>query len=307
MGWTAARLPRLDGRVVVVTGANSGIGWQTARELAGHGASVVLACRNIERGKQAVDRIRAEHAEADVEVAELDLSDIASIRDFGEGWDRPLNLLVDNAGVMTPPRRTNTVNGFELQFGTNHLGHFVLSGLLLQALLRAESPRVVTVSSVAHRGGGDDVLAANATDPYRAEHAYANSKLANLLFAFELQRRADERHLPLTSTAAHPGVAATGLTADRQGLGANPVLRAVAPLTMRLIGQSAAAGARAVLYAAAVADPGSYTGAQWLHETRGPIGAARPSPLACDQTLARRLWQVSEELTGFRYPWPRSP
>jgi NAD(P)-dependent dehydrogenase (short-subunit alcohol dehydrogenase family) len=264
----------------------------------------MIACRDVERGKQAADHIRGQAPQADVEVRQIDLADMASVREFGEGFDGPLHLLVNNAGVMAPPRRTVTANGFELQFGTNHLGHFVLTGLLLPALLAANSARVVTVSSVAHHGGTADVLEGNMVGPYRPQRAYANSKLANLLFAFELQRRAEARGAGVTSTAAHPGYSATGLVADPEGAGANRLVRAVAPPLVTAFTQSAAVGSRAILFATSEAQPGSFTGPQRLHETRGPIGAAEAAPLARDATLARQLWQVSEELTGFRYRWP---
>jgi NAD(P)-dependent dehydrogenase (short-subunit alcohol dehydrogenase family) len=303
MTWTAAQMPRLGGRVAVVTGGNSGLGRATATELARHGARVMLACRDIERGKQAADDIRSRVPDADIEVRHIDLADMTSVREFGEGYDGPLHLLVNNAGVMGPPRRLVTAHDFELQFGTNHLGHFVLTGLLLPALLVADDPRVVTVSSVAHHGGTADVLDGNAVGPYRPQRAYANSKLANLLFAFELQRRARAHGVPLTSTAAHPGFSATGLVADPEGAGANRLVRAVLPPLVTAFTQSAATGARAILFAATEAEPGSFTGPQRLHETRGPIGAAEASVLARDETLARQLWRVSEELTGFRYRW----
>jgi len=263
----------------------------------------MLACRDIERGKQAADDIRSRVPGADIEVRHIDLADMTSVREFGEGYDGPLHLLVNNAGVMGPPRRLVTAHDFELQFGTNHLGHFVLTGLLLPALLVADDPRVVTVSSVAHHGGTADVLDGNAVGPYRPQRAYANSKLANLLFAFELQRRAWAHGVPLTSTAAHPGFSATGLVADPEGAGANRLVRAVLPPLVTAFTQSAATGARAILFAATEAEPGSFTGPQRLHETRGPIGAAEASVLARDETLARQLWRVSEELTGFRYRW----
>ena len=303
MTWTAAQMPRLGGRVAVVTGGNSGIGRATATELARHRARVMIACRDVERGKQAADDIRNRVPGADIEVRHVDLADMTSVREFGEGYDGPLHLLVNNAGVMGPPRRTVTANDFELQFGTNHLGHFVLTGLLLPALLAAEKPRVVTVSSSAHHGGTADVLDGNAVGPYRPQRAYANSKLANLLFAFELQRRASAHGLPLTSTAAHPGFSATGLVADPEGAGANRLVRAVLPPLVTAFTQSAATGARAILFAASEAEPGSFTGPQRLHETRGPIGSAEASALARDEKLARQLWRVSEELTGFRYRW----
>ncbi|SDI98086.1 NADP-dependent 3-hydroxy acid dehydrogenase YdfG [Frankineae bacterium MT45] len=304
MGWTAVQLPDLTGKAAVVTGANSGIGFVTARELARHGARVVLACRDVERGKQAADRITSDHHAADLEVRALDLSKIASVRDFAASQTHPIDLLINNAGVMAPPKLRSTADGFELQFGTNHLGHFVLTGLLLPHLLEAPAARVVTVSSLAHFGGGPDVIDGNAGPGYSPQKAYSNSKLANLLFALELQRRAEARSLSLTSTAAHPGVAATGLVTDPQGLGANSMIRAVGPVVLRLFTQSAAAGANASLYAATEAAPGSYTGPQWMREWRGPIGPARLSSRDRDPELGRKLWEVSEDLTGLRYPWP---
>jgi NAD(P)-dependent dehydrogenase (short-subunit alcohol dehydrogenase family) len=308
--WTAAQLPDLSKKVAVVTGANSGIGFHTARHLAEHGARVVLAVRDLDAGEAAAQQIRqarsavASVAATDVEVAALDLAAMDSIRAFGEQWDGPLDLLINNAGVMAPPRRATTTDGFELQFGTNHLGHFVLTGLLLPALNAASPGRVVTVASVAHLGGTEAVVEANAVGPYDAQQTYSNSKLANLLFALQLHRELIDRRLPISSVAAHPGVSATGLVSDPQGMGANVFMRTVAPAVMRIFTQSADAAARAPLFAACEAEPGSYTGPMWLGETRGPIGPARLSDLAQDEKLARRLWQVSEELTGFRYRWP---
>jgi NAD(P)-dependent dehydrogenase (short-subunit alcohol dehydrogenase family) len=303
-GWDATQLPVLGGRTAIVTGANSGIGWHVAKQLARRGARIVLACRDVGRAKEAAARIQGSGPPVDVEVAELDLADMASVRAFGEGWQEPVHLLVNNAGVMAPPRRASTRDGFELQFGTNHLGHFVLTGLLLPWLLRDADARVVTVSSLSHFGGRTDVLRANDTGSYRPQRAYANSKLATLLFALELQRRAATYGVPLTSTAAHPGICATGLFADPEGIGAIRVVRTFAPAFVTVFFQSAAAGAVSVLYAATAAEPGSYTGPQRFRETRGPIGPAKTSRLAHDESLARRLWSVSEELTGFRYPWP---
>jgi NAD(P)-dependent dehydrogenase (short-subunit alcohol dehydrogenase family) len=306
--WTPGQLPDLTKRVAVVTGGNSGIGFHTARHLAEHGASVVLACRNTAAADTAAERIRSASPAAQVAVAELDLASIESVRSFAAAWDGPLDLLINNAGVMAPPRRRTTQDGFELQFGTNHLGHFVLTGLLLDALRDSEhGARVITVASVAHLGGTEEVLDANAgaaDGGYNAQRTYSNSKLANLLFALQLHREFTERGLPMTSTAAHPGVSATGLVGDAQGMGANPFIRIFAPPMMRLVTQGANAGSRAVLYAATAAEPGSYTGPQLLGETRGRIGPARLSAQARDEKLARRLWQVSEELTGFRYNWP---
>jgi NAD(P)-dependent dehydrogenase (short-subunit alcohol dehydrogenase family) len=300
VSWNEKQMPDLSGRRVVVTGGNSGIGRHTVAALAAHGAEVVLACRNVAAG----ERVAAASSGA-IEVRALDLASLHSVRSFAEDIDRPVDVLINNAGVMAPPRRSETADGFEKQFGTNHLGHFVLTGTLLANLLSApDGGRVVTVASIAHHGGGADVLDGNAGPAYDPRHAYDNSKLANLLFADELQRQSSARGLPLVSVAAHPGVSSTGLFHDPEGMGANRLVRVLAPLVMPLVLQSARAGARPSLYAATEAAPGSYTGPGRFGESRGPIGPARRSRVAQDEALARRLWDVSEELTGFRFPWP---
>jgi NAD(P)-dependent dehydrogenase (short-subunit alcohol dehydrogenase family) len=303
MSWRPDRLPSYDGRSVVVTGGNSGIGRHVATALALRGARVTLACRNVDAGEDAARAIRAEGGGA-VAVAHLDLASLDSVRAFAEAWERPLDLLVNNAGVMTPPRYRQTADGFELQFGTNHLGHFALTGRLLGHLLAAPEPRVVTVSSIAHHRGRADVLDANPRAGYQPERAYANSKLANLLFAAELARRSALHGSRQVSNAAHPGVAATNLVASEQGLGSLPGVKHLAPLFMPLLFQSAARGAEPVLYAAAEEGPATYSGPQRLRESRGPAGPARLSRLARDEALAGKLWALSEELTGVGYDWP---
>ncbi|MDQ2838588.1 MAG: SDR family NAD(P)-dependent oxidoreductase, partial [Actinomycetota bacterium] len=253
-------MPTLHGRSALVTGANSGIGFPTALELARHGAAVRLACRNAEAGQRAADRIRAQLPDAQVSVLPLDLASLDSIAALADGWDGPLDLLINNAGVMAPPSWRSTADGFELQFGTNHLGHFALTGRLLPALLAAEHARVVTVSSLAHRGGGADLLFGNPQGSYRASRAYSNSKLANLLFGLELQRRAAAAGTRLTSAVAHPGLTATNLFLSKEGLGANPAIRILGRAFGQVVFQSAAAGARPSLHAALAAEPGSYSG-----------------------------------------------
>jgi NAD(P)-dependent dehydrogenase (short-subunit alcohol dehydrogenase family) len=303
MAWDPARLPPLTGKTAIVTGGNSGIGWYTAAELAKHGADVTLACRNLDLGQQAADRIRAIAPGAEVSVRHLDLASLASVEAFADDWKWHLDLLINNAGLMTPRRWKPTEDGFELQFGTNHLGHYALTGRLLPALLAAGSPRVVMVSSLAHNGGKADVLDGNPAERYRPEAAYANSKLANLLFARELQRRASEHSAALSSTAAHPGVAATNLVSSTQGAGNSRIIRALAPTVMKVLFQSAAAGANPTLYAATEAAPGSYTGPQRIRHTRGSVGPATLSRLAQDTALASKLWDLSEKLTGVHYDW----
>ncbi len=299
--WTAGDIPDLTGQRAVVTGANSGIGLVQARELAAHGADVVLAVRNTEAGQDAAERIRRTGAAGSVEVERLDLASQDSVRDFAERTDGPLDLLVNNAGVMTPPRYRETEDGFELQFGTNHLGHFALTGRLLPRLLEAAAPRVTTVSSIAHQRGDGAVCEGNPRDTYDAQTAYGRSKLANLLFAQELQRRASAAGSALSSTAAHPGVAATNLVASRDGMGALPVVGAFGQLAVKALFPGAEKGAEGVLYAATAAEPGSYSGPTGIGETRGPVGPAKRSTWARDEALADLLWQRSEELTGVAY------
>ena len=294
--WTAADLPDLTGRTAVVTGATSGIGRVTATELAGRGARVVLAVRNPAAGAELAAELGGRG-----EVVRLDLSSLESVRECARQITEPVDLLVNNAGVMAPPRRKLTTDGHELQFQTNHLGHFALTALLLPRLLETPAPRVTTVSSLAHRGGDRSVLAANATGRYSPQGSYGNSKLANLLFALELQRRASAAGSALTSTAAHPGVTATNLVASADGLGSIPLLGPASRPFTRLFLPGADAGAQATLYAATVAEPGSYTGPTALGESRGPVGPAAVSTLALDVDLARALWQRSEELTGVTF------
>ena len=293
MGWDPRRIGDLAGRTAIVTGANSGIGRHEAGQLAQHGARVVLAVRDLEAGRRA-----AEEMGGDVRVAHLDLASLASVRAFADGIDEPVDLLVNNAGLMEPPRYRETVDGHELQFGTNHLGHFALTALLLPRLLQAPAARVTTVSSLAHFRGDESVVEGNPPHTYVPGRAYGQSKLANLLFALELQRRADRAGLSLSSTAAHPGVASTGLVSDPDGWGANPVVRRVLPIALRVVLPGGAGGARPVLYAATEASPGTYSGPKGPGEVRGPVGEARQSRHAHDEALAARLWSVSEELTG---------
>src|SRR5688572_18539695 len=291
--WTAADIPSQAGRTAVVTGANSGLGLATARELARAGASVVLAVRNLERGAQA-----AESIEGDVTVRQLDLADLASVRAFADGWTGDLDVLVNNAGIMMVPAG-RTCDGFELQFGTNHLGHFALTNLLLPYL----TGRVVTVASNAHRTGHIDFDDLDwSTREYRAgSDAYAQSKLANLLFTLELQRRLEEAESRVIATAAHPGMAATNLGAST----GNPMLRLVGKIAVRWVAQSAAAGAGPTLFAATAPMPGAgYAGPSRRGEMVGPPVLVDRAAVAEDQATAERLWRVSEELTGVEFPWP---
>lgn len=300
--WTAADVGDQTGRVAVITGANTGIGYHTAAVLAEHGAQVVLAVRNLDKGNAAAERIVAASPHAKVSVTELDLSSLASVRAAAEslGAAHPrIDLLINNAGVMYTPKQT-TADGFELQFGTNHLGHFALTGLLLERLLQVEGSRVVTVASMAHR-----ILAAIHFDDLQWEHgynrvaAYGQSKLANLLFTYELQRRLAAKHRPTIAVAAHPGTANTELTRYLPG-----VLRPAERLILPLLFQNAAMGALPTLRAAT--DPtvrgGQYYGPDGLGEQRGHPKLVHSSKQSHSAELQRRLWQVSEELTGVHFP-----
>jgi NAD(P)-dependent dehydrogenase (short-subunit alcohol dehydrogenase family) len=300
--WTTKQIPDQSGRRAVVTGANSGLGLMVSRELARARADVVLTCRDTAKGEAAAEQIRSAAPRARVDVAALDLADLSSVRVFAAQFseDRQgVDLLVNNAGVMAPPYR-KTADGFELQFGTNHLGHFALTGLLLDSLLACPDPRVVTVSSGAHRIGRMNFDDLNSERRYRRWPAYGQSKLANLLFSFELDRRAREAGLPLSSVAAHPGYAATNL----QFAGPSaPHERLLMTVTNRVIAQSAEMGALPILYAATVPDlpSGSFVGPDGWMEQRGHPTIVHASGRARDAETARRLWQVSEELTGMRF------
>jgi NAD(P)-dependent dehydrogenase (short-subunit alcohol dehydrogenase family) len=295
-GFNAQDLPDLTGTRAVVTGANSGIGFHTARALADHGAEVVLACRNVDSAREAAVKMPGLTS-----VEELDLASQKSIHTFVDRFEGPLDLLVNNAGVMTPPKYRETEDGHELQFGTNHLGHFALTGLLLPHLLQAPRPRVVPVASVAHHRGDESVLEGNPKSSYNPHKDYGNTKLANLLFARELHRRATEAGSRLVVASAHPGVSNTNLVTSTDGMGANPLVRRVAPFLMPLIFQSATAGANPSLWAATYGEPGSYVGPQRVAEARGKLGEAKLSRHARNDDLARRLWTISEQKTGVTF------
>ncbi len=303
--WSYDDVPDLTGRTALVTGANSGIGLVESRVLAQHGADVVMAVRRTDAGDEAAERIRRTGAPGRVTVEELDLASLDSVAALadrvGERVDGRLDLLVNNAGVMTPPSYRETRDGFELQFGTNHLGHFALTGRLLPMLLTADAPRVTTVSSIAHRRGDGAVLEGNPREGYDPQKTYGQSKLANLLFAGELQRRSEDAGSPLVSTGAHPGVTGTNLVASPDGMGAIPVVGTVGQWVVRVLFPPPERGAEAIVKAATVAEPGSYTGPGGPGEAFGPVGDAARSPWAQNAGLAAELWQRSEELTGVSF------
>jgi NAD(P)-dependent dehydrogenase (short-subunit alcohol dehydrogenase family) len=307
MPWTEDDLPTLTGRRVIVTGANAGLGRETARALAERGAAVTMAVRTPAKGEAAAAAIRAANPTAQVEVAELDLASLDSVRAFADEWSRGnpegLDLLINNAGVMAIPRRL-TADGFEMQLGTNHLGHFALTGRLLPALAAVPNSRVVTVSSQAHRMGRMDFDDLMGERRYGKWRAYGQSKLANLLFTSELQRRLDRTGSSIRAMAAHPGFASTELVFDRESTKRSLGDR-ITGWTTGTLAQSAQMGALPTLFAATMPDlPGdTYIGPDGWMEQKGHPKRVDRSSAAKDRAAAERLWTVSEELTGVRYPF----
>ncbi|MFC3538981.1 oxidoreductase [Couchioplanes azureus] len=286
------------GRVFVVTGASGGLGLATARALTDRGAHVILAVRDERKGRAA----QAGLTGGSCEVRRLDLADLDSVRAFAAGLDR-VDVLINNAGVMAPPR-TLTRQGHELQFGVNHLAHFALTGLLLDRLSAGDDPRVVTVSSVLHKSGRLDFADLNGERRYRATAAYNHSKLANAVFGLELHRRLTAAGSPVRSLLAHPGYAATGLQAAvRPGLYRTLLTRIGNPL----LAVGADQGARPTVHAATSPQVrgGEFIGPGGFAGMRGAPGVVRPARVASDPSTGRRLWEVSEELTGVRFPLPR--
>jgi NAD(P)-dependent dehydrogenase (short-subunit alcohol dehydrogenase family) len=301
--WTAANIPDQTGKFAIVTGTG-GLGYETALELASRGAEVVLAGRSRAKGAKSVAAILAEVPAAKVSFEELDLANLDSIAAFADRMKashRALDILVNNAGVMSPPERKTTADGFELQFGTNHLGHFALTAHLLPLLRAAQKPRVTTVSSGIHRIGRINFDDLQFERKYRPTAAYGQSKLANLMFAFELQRRSDAKGWGLLSNAAHPGYALTDLIPN--GPGTKGVSYQFSRLLALFLSQSPAEGALPTLFAATAVEarPGGYYGPNGTFELIGTPGVARSSRRAQDKAVAQRLWDVSEQLTGVTF------
>ncbi|MFV1365985.1 SDR family NAD(P)-dependent oxidoreductase [Mycolicibacterium elephantis] len=298
--WTAADVPDQSGRVAIITGANSGLGYDTAAVLADKGAHVVLAVRNLDKGRQAVDQIKSGSPNADVTLQELDLSSLNSVRKAAaelRAAHPRIDLLINNAGVMYVPRRETTEDGFEMQFGTNHLGHFALTGLLLENMLQVGGSRVVTVSSVGHR-----ILARiHFEDPhlerkYNRVEAYGQSKLANLMFTYELARRLKAKEAPTIAVAAHPGLSDTELMRHLPDF--------IPDFVWKIVAQPADKGALPTLRAAT--DPGvqggQYYGPDGIGESRGHPKLVASSAQSHNEDTQRRLWSMSEELTGVTFP-----
>jgi NAD(P)-dependent dehydrogenase (short-subunit alcohol dehydrogenase family) len=299
--WTSEQIPDQSGRIAIVTGANSGLGLSAARELARHGAHVVLACRNTAKGEAAVSEIEAASPGARVELAALDLSSLASVKEFADGYlagHDGLDLLINNAGLMAPPRG-ETADGFELQLGTNHLGHFALTGHLIGAMEGRDDARVVALSSIAHRTGKIKFDDLQSERRYSRWRAYGQSKLADLMSALELDRRLKAAGSTVKSIAAHPGYSATNLQTTAPPL----IDRAVLRVTNAIGAQSADMGALATLYAATYPglNGGEFVGPDGFGELRGHPHVVTPNRAARDEDVAARLWQVSEELTGVRF------
>ncbi|BCP32212.1 SDR family oxidoreductase [Mycobacterium intracellulare] len=310
----ALSVPDLRGRFAVVTGANSGLGFGLAKRLAAAGADVVMAVRDRVKGERAVADIRRDAPQAKLTVKQLDLSSLESVAALGEqltAEGRPIDVLINNAGVMTPPQRQQTSDGFELQFGTNHLGHFALTGRLLSLLRAAESARVVTVSSLAATQGKLDFGDVNAQQGYKPMHSYGVAKLAQLMFAVELDRRSRQGGWGLMSNAAHPGLTKTNLLSGASYGRAKPTLQArLTQLTWRVMPfmwLDVDEGIKPTLYAAVSPDAqgAKYYGPRGFYETvRGGVTFARVPRLARSEADMRQLWQLSEELSGVTYPDP---
>lgn len=295
---TQAEIPSQLGKIAVVTGATGGLGYETALALAKAGAEVILTGRDDRKGQSALEKISREVIGAKISYEHLDLASLASVADFAQrmGIRQSLDLLINNAGVMALPRRQTTADGFEIQFGTNYLGHFALTARLMPLLRRSSGPRVVSVSSLAHRTGFIDFGDLQGARVYSPWKAYGQSKLACLIFALELQRRSDAGGWNLTSNTAHPGFSRTNLFASGPG----GLLSVATDFGAPLFGHSVADGARPILFAATSpqAKPGAYYGPGGIGELRGAPAPALIMPQARDAATAARLWDVSEKLTG---------
>jgi NAD(P)-dependent dehydrogenase (short-subunit alcohol dehydrogenase family) len=303
--WTTKNIPNQAGRRILITGATGGLGFETALALAGAGGDVILTGRNAEKGELALRKIRAQYASATIRYEHLDLASLASVAAFADRYataHESLDVLINNAGVMMPPYRQETEDGFELQFGTNFLGHYALTAHLLPLLRAAKKPRVVNLSSMAHRNGAIHFDDLQSQLEYRRWRTYAMSKLAMLMFAFELQRRSDAGRWNLVSNAAHPGYARTNLIEN--GLGHEDWLTQLSKPFEPYLSQSAAEGALPTLFAATspMAARAGYYGPDGFFELKGRVKEAFVAPQAESEAVAARLWSVSEQITGARWP-----
>lgn len=317
-GWSTKDIPDQSGKIAIVTGANSGIGLVAARELARKSATVVVACRSVEKGEKAVEQMRGELAPngggAQFDVKELDLASLSSVRAFAEtiaaAYPAGIDILINNAGVMAPPRH-ETADGFELQIGTNHLGHFALTGLLFDELKKKPGARVVTLSSNAHKMGKLNFDDFQSEKGYKRWSAYGQSKLANLVFALDLQTRIGEAGLEMKSIGAHPGVSNTNLTAAGNDLGSSffsVVSKPFLKMSDLFLAQDAEHGALPTLYAATDEglSGGEYIGPDGLGEMRGSPTIVAPRKVAHSSEVADQLWDESVKLTGVEYEFGKS-
>lgn len=299
--WTAVDMPDQSGKIAIVTGANSGLGYETVRGLARKNAQIIMACRNQEKGQAALAAVQKEFPTASVVLMPLNLSDLASVRAFAEAFNanyEQLHLLINNAGVMALPYQ-QTADGFEMQFGTNHLGHFALTGLLLELIHKTPGARVVNVSSGLHRSGEMDFDDLNWEKSYSKWGAYGRSKLTNLLFTYELERKFQASEMNIISAAAHPGYAATNLQSE----GGSGLQKAAMSVMNKVVAQSAEMGALPQLYAATAPDVvgGDYYGPRGFQESRGYPGKVQSNDKSHNVQDAARLWTVSVEMTGVDY------
>jgi NAD(P)-dependent dehydrogenase (short-subunit alcohol dehydrogenase family) len=302
--WTADHIPSQTGRIFIVTGANSGLGYVTTRELARHGAHVIMAVRNATKGEEALKKLRAGQPDASLELRRLDLSDLDSVHAFASGIIADhvrVDVLINNAGIMMP-RRSLTRQGFESQFGANHLGHFALTGLLLGTLKAGRDARVVTVSSTLHKRGFIHFDDLTGERKYSPQAFYAQSKFANVVFGLELDRRLRAGRVPVKSILAHPGYSATNL----QSTGPTGVLKLVLKFTNRFIAQDVEIGALNQLYAATdpKAEGGQFIGPDGRGESKGYPTIVQAVESAKDPDIGKRLWRISEELTGVQFDVP---
>lgn len=304
--WTTDNMPDQSGKTIIVTGANSGLGFETTKALAEKGATVIMACRNMDKGDRARQRVIDHVPDATLELMALDLSDLSSVRDFAatfQGKHERLDVLINNAGLMGIPRR-ETVDGFEMQLGVNHLGHFALTGLLMERLLATPDSRVISVSSfIAYIGEGIHLDDLNMTQNYTRYGAYAQSKLANVLFAYELDERLKAAGADVRSIAAHPGYSDTSLQDNSTTSSGNKIEGFIYGITNRLLAQSQAKGALPQLYAATApeAKGGTFYGPNFLRIRGYPTQVRAPED-ATNTHIRRRLWESSQQMTGVRYP-----
>ena len=302
--WTSADIPLQQGKLAVITGATGGLGYESALALARRGAEVIVAARHAQKGRDALNRLREAVPRASLRFERLDLADLASVSEFADrlvAQGQPIDLLMNNAGVMALPKRQQTSDGFEMQFGTNYLGHYALTARLLPLLRRAPHPRVVNLSSIYHRRGRIDFSDLQLQRGYSPYTAYSQSKLAMLMFAFELQKRSDAHGWGLLSNAAHPGYARTDLIANGPGL--TGLVSRISMLLQPLMSQSAADGAWPQLYGATAeeAAPAAYYGPGGPFELRGHPKLAHVARQARDAEVAKRLWDVSASLTQVEF------